>query len=119
MPMNVTSTLANANLTAAAGAIKSAGLVQALGNMKDVTIFAPNNDAFNAIGSVVANLSATDLAGVLEYHVVSNAVAYSSMLKNETITTLDGKNLTISIINGAVYVSDSMSRCQPSPGFLQ
>lgn len=107
--MNVTNILSNANLTAATGAIRTAGLERSVGTMKDVTIFAPNNDAFNAVGSVVSNLSTTDLANVLGYHVVSGMVGYSTSLKNQTVMAADGKNLTISVINGTVYVSHSLS----------
>ncbi|KAK6073960.1 fasciclin domain-containing protein [Seiridium cupressi] len=105
IPENVTDTLSNANLTAAAGAIKAANLD--VGSMRDVTIFAPNNDAFNAVGSVLANLSTEDLASTLGYHVIENNVAYSSGLQNSTLTTMNGKDVTISVINGTVFVNSA------------
>lgn len=73
--------------------------------MRDVTIFAPDNDAFNAIGSVLANLTAQDLSSVLGYHVIENTVAYSAGLTNQTVTALSGDELTIRVINGSVYVN--------------
>ncbi|KAH6655222.1 FAS1 domain-containing protein [Truncatella angustata] len=105
IPSNLTTTLSNANLTAAAGAINTANLEGTLGGLRDITVFAPNNDAFNDIGSVLANISTEDLGTVLGYHVVENHVAYSSDLQNSTLTATNGDKLTISVINGTVYVN--------------
>ncbi|KAK9780474.1 putative FAS1 domain-containing protein [Seiridium cardinale] len=105
IPENITDTLSNANLTAAAGAIKATNL--GVSSMRDVTIFAPNNDAFNAIGNVLSELSTGDLASTLGYHVIENDVAYSSDLHNSTLTTMNGKDVTISVINGTVFVNSA------------
>lgn len=40
----------------------------ALDNMMDVTVFVPNNAAFQAIGSAVGNLTMSQLTSILEYH---------------------------------------------------
>ena len=46
----------------------SANLVNVIDGAKDLTIFAPNNAAFEAIGSAVSNLTMQQLAGILQYH---------------------------------------------------
>merc|ERR1712195_427331 len=53
------------------------------------TVFAPTNDAFDAISSVVKGLTKEQLAMVLEYHVVSGAAVMAGDLTNmETILPL-------------------------------
>ncbi|KXJ88373.1 FAS1 domain-containing protein [Microdochium bolleyi] len=106
VPMNVTSTLPSANLTAAAGAIRFAGLNQTIDTTQNLTIFAPSNDAFNAVGSVFSNFSMQQVAQGLQYHVVQG-LGYSSTLMNMTMRTLAGQNLNITVINGTVYVNSA------------
>lgn len=103
--MNVTDTLTSANLTAAIGAVRKANLETTLGDTKDVTVFAPNNDAFNAIGSLIANMTNEQLTSLVGYHVVNGTVAYSTDLDNSTLTSLSGDDLTITVINGTVFVN--------------
>lgn len=89
-----------------AGALTSANLVNTVNGLKDVTIFAPSNAAFQAIGSGLGNLSTTDLTSILTYHVVQGAVGYSSGLMNGTsLPTVNGANLTVTINNGMVFVN--------------
>ena len=68
LPQNISYTAEQAGLSAVAGALTEANLVDALDSAMDVTVFAPNNAAFQAIGSALGNLSMTDLANILEYH---------------------------------------------------
>jgi transforming growth factor-beta-induced protein len=67
-------------LSSLAGALKKANLATVNG-LSDLTIFAPTNAAFQAIGATAESLSSTDLAGILEYHVIQNTVGYSPLLK--------------------------------------
>ena len=91
----------------------------------DVTVFAPNNAAFQAIGSATGNLTMMELANILEYHgkrvllvlqnillissslVVNGTVAYSSTLKNETVMAMNGVNLTITVEGSDVFVNSA------------
>lgn len=105
IPEDLGSTLTESNLTAASGAVSTAKLEQGLDDLSDVTIFVPDNDAFNAIGSILSNISTDDLSNVLNYHVVEDTVAYSSGLQNTTLTAKNGDKLTIAVIDGEVYVN--------------
>ncbi|KAK8062386.1 hypothetical protein PG997_014483 [Apiospora hydei] len=106
LPQNDTATMTNANLTALSGAVKAANLGPQLDGLKDVTIFAPDNNAFVSISSLLANMSSQDVGKILGYHIVPGTVAYSSMLKNETIKAQDGTDLKITVEdNGAVFVN--------------
>ena len=108
IPVNVSATAVAANLTSLAGALMSAKLVEAVDSARDVTVFAPNNAAFQAIGSALPNMTTQELARVLEYHVVNGTVGYSSMLSNDTmLKTMNGENVTVTMVNGTVYVNSA------------
>ena len=105
--MNDTATLIAANLTAAAGAVQKAKLGDALDQLKDVTIFAPSNAAFDAIGSLAGNLSQEQLGSILQYHIINGTVAYSSDVKNMSVDTLGGQKVTLTVENGTVFVNSA------------
>ncbi|KAL8916614.1 MAG: hypothetical protein Q9172_006229 [Xanthocarpia lactea] len=108
IPQNVSSTAIAAGLSGVAGALTQAELVDAVDSLEDVTIFAPNNAAFQAIGSALPNLTMTQLAGILQYHVVNGTVAYSSTLTNgTTVPAMAGGDLTITIVEGDVFVNSA------------
>jgi uncharacterized surface protein with fasciclin (FAS1) repeats len=108
IPQSVSTTAIASNLTSLAGALTTAELVEAVDTTPDVTIFAPSNAAFQAIGSALGDLSVEDLTGILTYHVINGTVGYSSTLSNTTLTTLNGEDVTITVIDGNVYVNSAM-----------
>ncbi|KAI1099334.1 FAS1 domain-containing protein [Jackrogersella minutella] len=107
LPLNVTDTLSNSNLTAAEGAINTANLTDSIIDVHNVTIFAPNNDAFDAIGSIVSNLTSDQLISIVGYHVINGSINYSTDLKNSTLTTANGVNITITVENGTIYANSA------------
>jgi len=108
VPENVSTTAEQAGLSALAGALTKANLVEPLDSMMNVTVFAPNNEAFQSIGSATAGLTIQELASILEYHVVNSTVGYSSTLTNgASLTALNGGKLTITIENGNVFVNSA------------
>ncbi|KAL8669573.1 MAG: hypothetical protein Q9168_005842 [Polycauliona sp. 1 TL-2023] len=111
-------------------ALTKAKLVDTVQSLKDITIFAPNNSAFNSIGSALPNLTMSQLADILSYHgkppsphhkvhffstnyltpsqVVNGTVAYSSMLKNDmTVPSLKGGDLKITMEDDSVFVNSA------------
>jgi Fasciclin domain len=90
-----------------AGALTEAMLVDVVDTTPDVTIFAPSNAAFQAIGSALGNISKEDLTSVLTYHVINGTVGYSSSLTNTTLKTVNGADVTITVVNGTVYVNSA------------
>ncbi|KAM0282151.1 hypothetical protein ACHAQH_003191 [Verticillium albo-atrum] len=110
MPFNVSDTLRAANLTAALGAVTRADLGDALGEASDLTIFAPDNMAFAAIANLVDGdngLNQSALTDILEYHVVAGQVLYSDLIENTTLETLGGGEITVSVVNGSVFVNSA------------
>ncbi|KAK5118917.1 hypothetical protein LTR62_000128 [Meristemomyces frigidus] len=105
IPGNFSSVAVSANLTALVGATEATNLTSSIDSLQDVTIFAPSNSAFQAIGSAASNLSASMATQILEYHVINGTIAYSSSLGNTTIPTLGGKNVTITVANSTIFVN--------------
>lgn len=94
LPERVSTTALAAGLTALAGALGATSLTSTVDTTKDVTIFAPSNAAFAAIGSALGTLDVATLSSILQYHVVAGTVAYSSSLSNGTqVKALSGQQL--------------------------
>ena len=75
------------------------------------TLFAPTDAAFNALpaGTLPALLNdLSELANILKHHVIGDSLM-STMLSNGMMaTTLLGTDVTVSIINGNVYIDNAM-----------
>jgi uncharacterized surface protein with fasciclin (FAS1) repeats len=97
----------NANLTDLAGALTKANLINTVDQAKDVTIFAPNNAAFDNIGNLLGNITTELLTGILGYHVVVGAVDYSTKVTNTTVKSSQGGDLTLRVENGTVFVNQA------------
>lgn len=111
VPPSVAQTAVNTGLTSLAGAATAAQLADTLNGLSDLTIFAPSNDAFKAIGSVITTLSPQTLAGILNYHVLPRGVRFSTDLiaagSPVQFTTAQGQNLTVSRLNGQLFVNSA------------
>jgi uncharacterized surface protein with fasciclin (FAS1) repeats len=106
LPVDYSETLAAAGLTSLRGALNATNLKPVSPN---VTLFAPNNAAFQAIAGGLSNLTTDQVRSILTYHaVVGNAPGYSSTLKNGTLLkSVNGANLTITIHDGRVFVNNA------------
>ncbi|KAK3714229.1 hypothetical protein LTR37_008031 [Vermiconidia calcicola] len=108
IPLTVSATLIAGGFTALAGAATQVDLVKPLEELSDVTIFCPNNDAFQKIASGSGDITDEQLAKILEYHVVQGTVGYSTALSNTSLPTLNGKEVEITITDdGAVFVNSA------------
>ena len=107
VPQNISETAIQANLTAVAGALTQANLMDTVDYLSDVTVFAPSNAAFEVIGSALPNLTTDDLTSILTYHVVEGIVGYSTSLMNMSVPTVQGNNVTITVIDGDVFVNSA------------
>ncbi|KAH7400866.1 FAS1 domain-containing protein [Phaeosphaeria sp. MPI-PUGE-AT-0046c] len=109
LPENISSTATAAGLTSLRGALNATNLVNTVDTTSNITIFAPNNAAFQAISSGLSNLTTEQITNVLTYHAVVGAQPiYSSAIKNGTVVpTLNGANLTVTVKNGSVFVNNA------------
>lgn len=112
IPLNLSATAIEANLTAAAGALTAANLTEPLDEATNITVFAPLNQGFADIANILQNLSSSDLSTVLQYHVLEGVVAYSTDFQNGTLETAGGETLNVTVLGSDIYV-DSAKVVQP------
>ncbi|CEK11515.1 fasciclin domain-containing protein [Legionella hackeliae] len=89
--------------------VKEAGLVDELQGEGPFTIFAPTNEAFEAVPSDTLSALKADkekLKKVLLYHVLKGKVMASDV-KSGMVPTLEGQDLSIKVNNGTVMVNDA------------
>jgi len=90
-------------------AVKKAGLVKALSGKGPYTVFAPTNEAFAKVPSATLDALLADkkaLADVLTYHVVKGKIPASKLQPTQTVTTLEGKDITIDVADGKATITD-------------
>ena len=120
LPTVVTHALANPNFSILVSALTRAdqpdfaGILSGTTN-SPFTVFAPTNTAF---GSLLTELGATSLNDIsqntlentLKYHVVAGAnVLSASLTNNQSVTTFQGGNFTITTMGGA-KITDANNR---------
>jgi uncharacterized surface protein with fasciclin (FAS1) repeats len=75
-------------------AVNKAGLGTALASTQNITVFAPDDAAFAASGiTSIDALTATQLQGILGYHVVPQRVGSAAVPVSDTVKTLTGTNI--------------------------
>jgi len=108
IPTNDTITALATDLTAFVGGLNLSGMTSNVTSSPDVTIFAPSNAAFEAIGSLAGNLSAQDLGNILDYHVVPGSIIYSTGFANGTLRAANGEEIHVEVANnGDVFVNSA------------
>ncbi|KAL8902909.1 MAG: hypothetical protein Q9207_004298 [Kuettlingeria erythrocarpa] len=119
-PQTFTQSVTQFNLTAAGGAVENArdearlltfnsSLAEYVNSHKDLTIFVPQNAAFQALGGTLQSMPLSQLQRILGYHIVnSSSVGYSSNLPNGTILrTLSGQKLTVTFASNSLFVNQA------------
>lgn len=99
-------------------AVKAAGLVETLESAGPFTVFAPTNEAFNALpAGTVDNLlkpeNKAKLTSVLTYHVVPGKLSSMDLMKmvkagngKATLKTVQGENLYVTMEGKKLMVTD-------------
>lgn len=98
-----------------AAAIDAAGLVETLEGQGPFTVFAPTDQAFeaalDALGITAEELLADidTLTSILTYHVLDQEADSQlvSTLDGESVVTVNGAEVAISIVDGAVMINDA------------
>lgn len=94
-------------------AVVAADLQTVLGDESaQYTVFAPTDEAFAELDTEylnnLVNNDTDNLSVILTYHVVEGVVLSTDLSDNMTVTTVEGTNLTIDIVNETVYINDAM-----------
>eukprot|EP00729_Bicosta_minor_P018015 gene18015-18080_t len=97
-------------LSTLVAAVTAGDLVGTLSSVGPFTIFAPANDAFNALpaGEVTRLLLAenkAELVAILTYHVVVGTTFAGDLTDGETLTTVEGTSLKVTISGSNVYIN--------------
>ncbi len=88
-------------------ALQTADLVSALEVAGPLTVFAPSNDAFDAVqDDLLAAILGDDttLDDLLTYHVVSGEFRAEDLSDGQTLTALNGNDLNVTVTNDGVFV---------------
>ncbi|MFF7300725.1 fasciclin [Streptomyces venezuelae] len=99
----------NPALSTLVAAVKQAGLVDTLNNAKDITVFAPTNDAFAKIPKADLDKVLADkatLTKILTYHVVGQKLT-PKQLENGSFETLEKGMVTTKGSGEAYKVNDT------------
>ena len=75
----------------------------------DFTIFAPNNDAFSDILAENPGLTDDQVTQVLAYHVLAAEVLSGNLEETQTVETLGGEDIYVTVDNGSVMINNSAS----------
>ena len=100
------------NFTTLLTAAKKAGLVDALSGDGPFTIFAPTDDAFDAlpdetVSTLLKPENKGQLAGILQYHVIAGRVSLADALRAGQAPSLQGEKLRIAFKDGSVRIDDA------------
>jgi transforming growth factor-beta-induced protein len=91
-------------------AAKAAGLVDTLNGDKDLTVFAPTDEAFaklpkGTVESLLKPENKDKLVAILTYHVLEGRVYSEDALAAKSAKSLQGGTVAISVKDGAAYVN--------------
>ena len=103
--------VADGRFTTLVAAVQAAGLVDALKAEGPLTVFAPTDDAFAKLpdGTIEGLLNDIPaLTEILTYHVVSGKVMAADVVKLSAAPTLLGKDVTIAVRDGKVYLNGNV-----------
>jgi len=98
-------------LTRFESAMRTAGLLPELREMKGITVLAPTDDAFRAKFSednfdALMTRDKDQLRSLLKAHVVAGPLALSELVDAGTVTTLDGATVTITSMAPMALIGD-------------
>jgi uncharacterized surface protein with fasciclin (FAS1) repeats len=111
----VDAALATPELSTLVDAVVAAGLVDALAEAENITVYAPTNDAFGNVPGGILNAVLEDtalLTAVLTYHVSPGNEDPRRHLKGERAPTLVGQSVFFHRAGGQARVNGAAVSCQ-------
>ncbi len=96
-----------------AAALTAAGLIDTLKGAGPFTVFAPTDEAFaklpaGTLDELLKPENKQKLTDILLYHVVSGKVMAAEVVKLPSATTVQGKDVTITVKDGKVFLNDNV-----------
>jgi len=110
VPWGIPETAVANGFTTLVRAIDAAGLFDTLSGSGPFTVFAPNDLAFaqfteEELAAILADRAL--LRSILTYHVVPGRLSASDVVNAADLPTVNGKRLTVEIIDGEVFVGNA------------
>ena len=104
--------VATEDLSTLVAAVKAAGLVETLQGDGPFTVFAPTNDAFNALpkGTLAKLLrpeNKSQLVDILTYHVVSGKVMSNDLGDGQKAGTVQGAKVSVTFSETGILINDA------------
>ena len=103
----------NPLITTLAAEIKKAGLTGTLDSATDITVFAPDNEAFAKLSAHDMSMMSgmAELDKILKYHVVSGHVTPAELAHGMTLTSLEGSPLKTAKMGSVYEVENAAVTC--------
>ncbi|MAL16271.1 MAG: beta-Ig-H3/fasciclin [Balneola sp.] len=99
---------ANDNFSILVDALVDAELDGALSGAGPFTVFAPTNEAFNALPSgLLESLTNEQLTEILQYHVLAAEVASTDLEASQAVATLTEETIFVTVENGSVTINNT------------
>ena len=111
--MNIVETAVNhGSFKTLVAAVTAAELVETLSGEGPFTVFAPLDEAFDAlpagtVESLIEPANKAKLQGILTYHVVAGKVMSTDLSDGMEAKTVNGAELTIHLKDGKVLINDA------------
>lgn len=101
---------ADGNFTILLAALDAAGLTETFASEGTYTLFAPTDEVFadlpaGALEALIEDEEA--LMAILSYHVIDNVILVDDLLELETLTTMGGEDLTVTVTDNGVLLDSA------------
>ena len=111
-PTTVVDVIVNSDVhTTLEAAVVAAGLVETLSGTGPFTVFAPTDNAFAALPAGTIETLLADPTGaltqILLYHVVGTEALSTDLTDGQTVTTLQGQTVTVTINTEGVFINNA------------
>jgi len=111
-PITVVDVIVNSDVhNTLEAAVVAAGLVETLSGTGPFTVFAPTDAAFAALPAGTVETLLADPTGtltqILLYHVVGSQALSTDLTNGQTIVTLEGQTVEVTINAGGVFINDA------------
>jgi transforming growth factor-beta-induced protein len=106
----------NDDFSTLVSALSKAGLSATLSGSAQYTLFAPTNEAFASLAPGVLDAlldNQTNLASVLNYHIVAGNLNETDMFEKTSLLTLQGSSLSLGVSPSSLLVGNNASLTQP------
>jgi uncharacterized surface protein with fasciclin (FAS1) repeats len=112
--LDIVTALQDAGLNGLAAVVASTGIADELERLPEFTVFAPSDEALANADIAVESIDPQELNDTLLYHVVDQRLPSSELAAGEnTVDTLQGTPLTVTVDGETVTVGDGATVVQP------